>query len=65
MTARTPEPKLTDKEVVAQYNDLEPCWHGTRFWCEECVTEAFLYHSVHSAEASCFEVPFDVASSKP
>ena len=33
--------------IVENHDDTEPCRHGNRFWCEECVTEAFVLHSAH------------------
>lgn len=34
--------------IVEEYDDTEPCRHGSRFWCEACVTDAYKLHSAIS-----------------
>ena len=32
-------------DIVEEHDDTEPCRHGSRFWCETCVTDAYKLYS--------------------
>lgn len=62
------ENTMTQSVYVDVLGNRETCRHGTTFWCEDCVTDAYLLHSsigkeeglafsielLRSASASCY-----------
>lgn len=37
---------VSDEWIVTQYKNQEPCRHGSRFWCEDCVNDTYKLHTV-------------------
>ena len=43
MSGKVKQP--TDAEIIQRWKDAEPCRHGTKWWCEDCVNETYRLHT--------------------